>query len=320
MTAPRAVPPCAAAIALCWSFFAQAQPNAEPASESKAQLDPDDTSSAQLAAPPPAQGPWSAGLDLVLGSGNLADTSFSARSLLLAARYRNDRTSFGLRVPFTLSTVDSPALGSSSQSAFGNLELSLAHVVSESQHTEIPFELALVFPIGSGDPYGDDSAARYATVQQTAAWSRGAEENPLYLPKHAAVVPKLALEIHKGMLRAEAHETVEIVLRAGALKPPQSVRSHMLGLASVTGASLLAGVLPERVWIGVRAWLTYELRASYESELPGDGASKSQAAVEPTVQAKLGPACASIGYIAPVGGDLGDASVHAFRLAAELSF
>jgi hypothetical protein len=263
---------------------------------------------------------WKAGLDLVLGSGDIGPSSFSARSLLFGAAYHDTDSTFALRIPFTSATVDSPALGSSTQSVFGNLELSAARVISSSDHVQVPLQLAVVFPVGSGDPWGNDAAVRYAEVQQSAAWSRGADDNPLYLAKHFSVVPSLAIEIEKGKIELQARQAVEIVLRAGALKPPAYVTSNMVGVGSLTALSGFANVVQDRAWLGLRAWIHHDLRPSYEIDQPGEAPSHSQLAFEPQARGKLGHVVATVGYILPVGGELGDASVHGIRLAASARF
>ena len=312
---------------LALSLFAPSAGFAQPDEPSDSASENDPAPSAAPSAPPeqntvsPGDAfTWKAGLDLVLGSGDIGTSSFSTRSLLLGGAYRNTDSTFALRIPFTSATVDSPALGSSTQSVFGNLELSAARLVSSGDHVQVPLQLAVVFPIGSGDPWGNDAAVRYAEVQQSAAWSRGADDNPLYLPKHFSVVPSLAIEIENTKIELQARQTLEVVLRAGALKPPAYVTSNMVGLGSLTSLSGFANVVQDRAWFGLRAWLHHDLRPSYEIDRPGESPSRSQLAFEPQARGKLGHVVAAIGYILPVGGELGDASVHGIRLAASARF
>jgi hypothetical protein len=272
--------------------------------------------------PPRPKKPGQAGLDLVIGFGKQrglsGDTPFTAYSLLFGGGYRFGDVGVGLRFPVTSATVENVASGAkSSQSAVGNLELGAAYYAALSEGLELPVGLRLALPTAGGDPAGDLAAVRLALVQQVAAGSRGLEDNALFLPKHFGMTPYVGVEWESGRLRVWAHQKFEMLIRAGAQNPPAG-EARGLGFTSITSVAAACDILRHHLWGTLRFWGFGEIAEPYES--PAGGPSKFQAALEPQVGGRVGPLLPALGFIAPLGGRLGDPGMKGLRLSVFAEF
>jgi hypothetical protein len=264
--------------------------------------------------------PSRAGIDFMIGFGKLGGNDamkFTAYSLLFGGELRLGDFAAGVRLPLTSATTtpDADPSRKQSQTALGNVEIAGAYFLHPAEHMALPIELAFALPTAAGDPSGDAVKQQVYVVQQTAAATRGFEDNALFMPKHLGVIPKVGLEYERDRFAFEAFEKFELLFKAGALGS-DAVEAKSLGAASITGVKGSYEVFKRRAWVGLRAWAAYEIAAPYESKLPSTDESKFQMVFEPQIGGRIGPVVPVIGLMLPAGGRLGDPGVTALRIAA----
>ncbi|MBI5535419.1 MAG: hypothetical protein HY898_22005 [Deltaproteobacteria bacterium] len=323
----------AAAVALAGPAAAQ-DPVAPPApagdaEESTAPTEPAPTPKPKEKAEPKQEPeehrePSKAGIDFVLGFGKLGGgdaLKFTSYSLLFGGDVRLGNFAAGLRLPVTSATTETvaPPTNKQSQTALGNVELAGTLFFHPVKHLELPVELALVLPTAGGDPAGDEVKQRLWLVQQTAAASRGFEDNALFMPKHMGVVPRVGIDYeHKG-LALGVYEKFEFLFKAGALNS-DTVEAKGVAVATITGVNASYEVLRRHLSVGLRAWAVYEIAEPYKSKVSAVEESKFQMVFEPQIAGRIGPVVPLIGFLLPAGGRLGDPGMKAVRIMAAVEF
>jgi len=267
--------------------------------------------------------PSRAGLDWVMGYGKLgsgeATTEFASMSFVAAGMYRFGNFAPGVRLPVTVASEKPELEPSHNETVIGNVELSGAYFLHPMKHVELPFELAVTLPTGMGDPAGHGTSEQYFLAEETAAASRGYEDNALFMPRHLGVIPKIGIDYEDGTLAFGVYQKLELLVKAGA-HSSETVEAKELAAASVTQLNGAYSFIPRKLWAGARAWAFYDIREPYEARLATSHPSKLQTVAEPIVGGRIGDLVPTAGFMIPLGGRLADAGVLAFRISVRGEF
>ena len=273
------------------------------------------------------------GLDVVFGFGKKVEAATtsdaSSISFVLGGSYRlTPELSLGLRVPFTSGSVKLEGQDASQKgTALGNIELEAGYHAKLGAHTELPIELGIAVPTAAGDAFSTDPGKqRAAAVNEVAAQSRAFEDDALFSPHRFGLVPRIGIEHEKEGVELGAYTKAELLFKAGGEALPaelsDTVKQNSLAAVWVTGGEAFYYVWGERIGIGTRAWLAVLAKEAVEvvqKTAQDETPSKVQAALEPTIRGHFGRLRAGIGYIAPLGGQLGG-NIAGLRLGVGAQF
>lgn len=223
---------------------------------------------------------------------------------------------FGFRIPLVMGSINPDGYQARFISAFGNLELEGEYSVEVARDLQLVASLGLALPTAQGTevPATNADLAK-TTFDQTsydrfvldyaAAASRGFEENALFFANRFGIVPKIALEWHKGGWRLEPYVKVENMISTSSSNTDKYIGELVIGAR----AAYLVGKYFEP---GVRLWTTIVLT-------PAD---QPVAVVEPELRFHYGIVTPYIGGILPFAGPLAkDPSQFAgLRLGGALAF
>lgn len=251
----------------------------------------------------------------------------------LGGRYDVSKAlSAGLRIPITTASVKQSTGVNQSSTAFGAPELFGEYRLSLNRLTSVPLLFGLGVPIAQGDPdvTNTNVAGRAKdVVNRLADSTSGWRDSELFQPKRLPVI--LGGGIHHDRHDWEAHADLKFVflpaLGTTVATPNQDMRGTYkrpgLALREVTtlGASynfldkplLYGGLDFALVWSPVN---TFDFDANNAVTRP----SALQAVLEPRVGARFGAISPSVGYIAPLGGRLGDGGNGGIRLRVDAAF
>ena len=268
------------------------------------------------------------GLDLVYGFGKggseTGAVDVKAYAFVLGGRYKlSPRFALGARVPFTSVTEGSGS--TRSDSAVGNVEVAAEYAFEIAHGTELPIELALLVPTAGGDEFAisDPALQTRALVNGWAAAARGLEDDALYATHRFGIVPKVAIERVRHRYSVGAYEKLELGVRAGGVdpRPDDHAKINALAVTNVVEAHGWFGVLPERLEIGLRAWVTAFVKDEITRDTLVNEPSKAQFVLEPGVRFRYDWVRLGLGYLAPIGGRLsGDTGISGLRLTAGGAF
>ncbi len=241
----------------------------------------------------------------------------------------------GLRVPITTATVKQPNGTNLSSTVFGAPELMGEYRLALNKLTTIPIAFGVGIPVaqGSADATGTDRDAQAkGYVNQLADATTGWRDSELFQPKHLPIV--VGAGIHHDRHDWELHGDLKFVLLPALSTEVQTPASsdpanpgeyeiNAFALSEVTtlGGSynflsnplVYAGLDLAIVWSPIQ---TFVFNAAPATETP----STVQAVVEPRVGARFGAISPSVGYIAPLGGRLGEADDGGVRLRVDALF
>jgi len=254
---------------------------------------------------------------------------------LLGGRYDvTPAFSAGLRVPFTTASVKQVSNGkTTSTSAFGAPELFGEYRLSLSRLTTVPIGFGVGVPVaeGTADRTNNDVglvAKRY--VNSLADATSGWRDSELFQPKVIPIV--LSGGVRHERSDFELHADAKFVMMAAIdsdvadpveIDPPDSgsyeINSFALREVTTLGGSynfldkplIYAGLDFALIWTPIE---TFEFVSSQDVTPP----SSVQAVLEPKVGARFGKVAPSIGYIAPLGGRLGDGDIGGVRLRVDV--
>jgi hypothetical protein len=295
------------------------------------------------AAPPPAEKPGMAGVDLVYGFGSAGTSSegmdLAVASFIIGGAYQVT-PAIGLRLRFPLATgkitetssginttYGGPS-GGYNAAAFGNLEVAGNYTVDMGPRTKLPIELAFTPPTSNGDYFrpSDDKVrgGRYR-VNTAAQVSRGMEEDALFASHRFGIIPGARLRFRGTAIETGAFLKVPILIRAGGEDPRNTPSTdpnapvytlNSTVIEVVAGGSFYYGIVANKIDLGLRAWVAAMSAEFIDSKLPGaTGPDKIQFVLEPQVRGSFGPVRPALGFIWPIGGRLGgDPAVKGLRI------
>lgn len=284
-------------------------------------------------APPPAEKPGMAGIDIVYGFGSHStgpDDTFdlAVASFVIGGAYQvTPAIGLRLRVPFATGKITPAGEAGYQAASFGNVEVAGNYTVDLSAHTKLPIELAFTPPTSNGDrftgPESDEVAKlRHFRVNTAAQVARGMEDDALFASHRFGIIPAARLRYHNGAIDTGAFLKVPILILAGGEDPRPPEMGHPVltknstVIETVVGGQFFYGIVANKVDLGLRAWAAFMSGEFYDATLPGGTPpDKVQFVLEPQARGAFGPVRAGLGFILPIGGRLGgDHSADGLRI------
>jgi hypothetical protein len=240
--------------------------------------------------------------------------------------------SAGLRIPLTMARVDNNRVVTN-KTAFGSPELFGEYRVALSRLTTIPISFGLGVPVAQGTPdrtNDDVELVAKGYVNALADATSGWRDSELFQPKALPIIVGGGIRHERRDL--ELHADLKFVMLAaldsGVTDPTQtepadsgSFKINGFALREVTSLGgtynildkplIYAGLDFALVWTPIE---TFEFVSSQDVTPP----SSVQAVLEPRVGARFGKVAPSVGYIAPLGGRLGDGDIGGVRLKVDI--
>jgi hypothetical protein len=219
-----------------------------------------------------------------------------------------------LRVPLTTGKVKSAggAPKDVSETALGVPEVAGRLRLGDPGETEFALKLGVGVPIAQGNPdVTDTTDARgftQARLQRVANAANGWHDPELYAMKRLPVSPSLLFLYRASKVRLNGEfKTVFLPKIAGGVSNPNygggTIEQHDLGVWALLGGSVSYEVLAKK-YIALAMWATYELGHDYTWE-GGNPPSPFQFVMEPRLLAQFGKFVPSVGFVVPLGGQLG---------------
>ena len=297
--------------------------------EEAAKEDADDSAPVDLGPP------GAATVDTVIGFGEMRDVvadalgagapaSVTSISLIAGLSYRFAKIwTVGARLPYTFATINVPRSDRSADEyntgAIGNLELSVRPSFQITRRLRVPAQLAISFPTAPGDLLGDNSSESNvkraeALISQSAMFSRGWEENPLFAWSRVSLSPGTGITYDRGPLHVAAHTRLDLMFQSGGEEPganenqPPDPDLRDPAITWLLGGSFGYDLLDGMITPGLRAWLAYSSQPLRVRDIDYSGI---QLVAEPELNGRfpVGPVTlrGGAGVIVPVSGHLGGA-------------
>jgi hypothetical protein len=240
--------------------------------------------------------------------------------------------SLGLRVPWTTGSFDDDRGQSVSSQALGAPELFMEYRAPLSPRTDLPFRLGIGVPVAQGNPdftnTPDQAGIKQAFVNHWADAVSGWRDGELFGPKRLPVTPQFGIRHQRSRLKAEAWTKLVFGFLIGDdLSQPEqtdgTLTQNSVAIRSVTGAGVRYTYLESpSLFAGLDSWFVYKLveEIEFQSRGQGDEPSTFQLVFEPKLGATFGAVTASVGYVLPIGGQLGDANSQGVRLGIAAEF
>jgi hypothetical protein len=235
-----------------------------------------------------------------------------------------------LRVPITTGTVKaSNNVDDRSETALGAPELAGRLRLGDPGETEWAVKLGVGVPVAQGNPdVSDVTDARgftQARLQRVASAANGWHDPELYAMKRLPISPSLQF-LHRttkvrlnGELKAVFLPQVGGgVSASGATYKGGSIEAHGLGMWAILGGSVSYEILSRKLFGALAAWASYEIARDYSWE-GGNPPTPFQFAIEPRVLAQFGKVIPSVGFVIPLGGQLGG-NIYGLRLHVDVVF
>lgn len=239
--------------------------------------------------------------------------------------------SAGLRVPLTMARVDNNRV-KTNKTAFGSPELFGEYRVALGRLTHIPITFGVGIPVAQGTPdrtNDDVELVAKGYVNALADATSGWRDSELFQPKVLPIIvgggirhERHDFELHADLkfvmmaaLDAEVTDTMAMPADTGSFE----INSFALREVTTLGGTynildkplIYAGLDFALVWTPIE---TFEFVSSQDVTPP----SSVQAVLEPRVGARFGKVAPSLGYIAPLGGRLGDGDIGGIRLRVDI--
>jgi hypothetical protein len=244
--------------------------------------------------------------------------------------------SAGLRIPLTMAMVKQSNGTTLKSTVFGSPELMGEYRVSLSRLTTVPIGFGLGVPVAQGDlgAYYSTHTAPFtnAYANQLADSTTGWRDSELFVPKHLPIIVGAGIryEPHDWELHGDVKFVALPALSTKVGQPdsvdpvnPGTYKVNAFALREVTtlGGSynfldkplIYAGLDLAIIWTPIEPFV---FNAAGANAKP----TSVQAVLEPRVGARFGHVSPSIGYIAPLGGRLGDAGDGGIRLRVDAFF
>jgi hypothetical protein len=229
-----------------------------------------------------------------------------------------------LRVPWTIGTVKSGA-EDSSVNAFGNPELAARLRLSQPGDTEWAVRLGVGIPIAQGDAdyiSRNDAVARaQGILQRVGDAADGWHDQELYALKRLPITPALLFAHHLDKFRFNGELKASVMPKVGG-----HITSPVTGTLSLPGVAvnvLLGGSASYEVFyhahIALAAWARYGIVEQVTYDAAAVNPTHFQFVLEPKLLAQFGHVVPSLGFVLPVGGQLGG-DIWGLRLHVDVIF
>jgi hypothetical protein len=262
------------------------------------------------------------------GPGNQEGGSGTSFGFLVGGHY-DLSTSFRLllRVPWTTISVDG-----TSSAAFGNPELGgRLRLTEPGAPTEWSVKVGVGIPIAQGQPdptaSGTEASAKnQAYAQRLADGANGWHDPELYAMDRLPISASLLFSHRSGGLRlgADLKAVLLPAIGGGPIASPTppvgggSYEKNNFALDTVLGGTAAYEVI-QRGYIALAAWAVYRVIEPIEYNSSATSETRFQFVLEPKILAQFGPVVPSIGFVLPLGGQLGG-NVTGLRLHVDVVF
>jgi hypothetical protein len=218
-----------------------------------------------------------------------------------------------LRVPWTTATIQDETGNSKSAAALGLPEIAARYRLTDPGTAEWAVRLGVGIPVAQGNPdWTNTSPAGFeqARVQRVADAANGWHDPELYSPKRLPVSPALLFTSRQDKLRLGADLKAIFFPKVGGniAAPAQgagTVEMKSMGLTLLLGGSASYEVLEHRMFLALAAWATYQVTPVIDYTSSATSPSPFQFVLEPKILAQFGRVVPSVGFLLPVGGQLG---------------
>lgn len=237
--------------------------------------------------------------------------------------------SAGLRIPISTASIRQDNGKSLGSTAFGAPLLFGEYRIGLGKLTSVPIGFGVGIPVAEGTQdrtSNDGDAVNKDYVNRLADATSGWRESELFQPKRLPVVlsggvrhERRDFELHADAkfvllpaLSTEVQEPVE--------QDPPGSGSYELNAFALREVTTLGGTYnfldKPLIYAGLDFSLAWTAIDTFDFEPSGNATRPSsfQAVLEPKVGARFGKVAPSVGYIAPLGGRLGDGDIGGVRL------
>lgn len=233
-----------------------------------------------------------------------------------------------LRVPLSTGTIKNYQGQDQNEVALGVPEIAGRLRLGDPGETEWAIKLGVGIPVAQGNPditnTSDTRAWEQARLQRVVNAANGWHDPELYTLKRVPVSPSLLVIHRSGHLRINGElKAVFLPQVGGDVHQPTApggtgtYEYHGLGLWTLLGGSLSYEVYKH--WYGaLAAWVTYEIGRDYTWE-GGNPPTPVQFVMEPRILAQFGKVVPSVGFLVPLGGQLGG-NIFGLRLHVDVVF
>jgi hypothetical protein len=233
-----------------------------------------------------------------------------------------------LRVPITTGTVKtSDNLKDAHETAFGDPELAGRLRLGDPGETEWAIKLGVGIPVAQGNPdvtnTRDARAFTQARLQRVANAANGWHDPELYAMKRLPVSPSLLFLYRTDKVRLNAElKGVLLPKLGGGVETPAyaggTIEENGFAMWALLGGSFSYEILTRKLFGALAMWATYEVSHDYTWE-GGNPPSPFQFVIEPRVLAQFGKVVPSVGFVVPLGGQLGG-NIYGLRLHVDVVF
>jgi hypothetical protein len=254
--------------------------------------------------------------------------------------------SAGLRIPLTTTLVKETCLAVTcfgagngqtlKSTVFGSPELMGEYRLSLSRLTTLPISFGVGIPVAQGDlgvyRQGSTPAFTNAYANQLADATSGWRDSELFVPKHLPIVIGAGIrhehqdwELH-GDLKFVALPALGTKVSDPASTDAANPGTYKINAFALREVTTLGGtynfVDKPLIFAGLDLAIVWSALQPFVFEAAGANARPTtlQAVLEPRVGARFGKVAPSVGYIAPLGGRLGDAGDGGIRLRVDAFF
>ncbi|HVU00620.1 MAG TPA: hypothetical protein VHE30_02675 [Polyangiaceae bacterium] len=265
----------------------------------------------------------------VPGPGNLTTDSATSFGILVGGHY--DLTPafrLMLRLPWTTGTVKSNGKDASTN-ALGVPEMAARYRITDPGDTELAVKLAVGIPAAQGNPdvtdTKDSAGIAQGNLQRVADAASGWHDPELYAPKRLPVTPSVTVSHRMDDLRVGGEFKAVIMPKVGG-KPivnragPSggTYEEKSTALSFVLGGNASYEVM-ERKFVALAAWAVWRAADQIEYSSSATPPSKVQVVLEPRILAQFGHFVPMVGFLIPVGGELGG-KINGLRLRVDAVF
>ena len=236
-----------------------------------------------------------------------------------------------LRLPLSTGTIKNARNPPSDThvTALGVPELAGRLRLGEPGATEWALRLGVGIPIGQGNPdvtakSSDTHGWEQARLQRVVNAANGWHDPELYTLKRIPVSPSLLFLYRGSKVRVNGELKLVLLPQIGgdvvdptAGGPGGTFQYNGLGFWTILGGSVSYEVLSKK-YLALAAWATYEIARDYEWS-GGNPPSPLQFVIEPRILAQFGKVVPSVGFLLPLGGQLGG-DIFGLRLHVDVVF
>jgi hypothetical protein len=264
---------------------------------------------------PPLPGP-----ELVVGDSRPDSTSYG---FLIGAHFDvSTSLRLQLRVPWTTGKLDDRSV-----SALGVPELAGRLALGKPGPTAMALRLGIGIPIAQGNPdyrsTEDPQGAEQGILQRVASAANGWRDPELYEPKRLPVSPAFVIRYKKKKLLLGGEAKAVLLVKTGGEVQAEDADGGTYTLSSVGIIGFLGGDaaydLLGKKYVGLRAWLAWRMSEPYDFESSATPPTPFQFVIEPRIFAKFGIITPSLGFLVPIGGQLGG-EINGIRLHVNAEF